>query len=281
MLELTLQFYAILSHKYLSLLLQFNAMSIFSENLRVLRNQKELSQQKLADALIITRAALSKYEEGKSEPPLVVLSRMAKYFHISIDVLIGVDLHKIPMEKLLKMEDNRLLFPITIDKQGRDNIEIVPLKAKAGYMQGYSDPEFVEQLPMMQLPFLSFGKYRAFPIEGDSMPPHGNGSFIVGKYIEQFADLKEGKTYIVLLRTEGVVYKRLFRKAKSSTTFIFRSDNPMYADFEVKSSEILELWEYACSYNMKEFPQADENHVVSMLGQIQRELQGIKGKMES
>ena len=93
-------------------------MSIFSENIRHLRGKKELSQQKLADNLTITRARLSKYEEGKSEPPLDVLKQISQYFHVSIDILISVNLKKIPLESLLKMEDNRILLPITVDKQG-------------------------------------------------------------------------------------------------------------------------------------------------------------------
>ena len=82
-------------------------MSIFSENLRHLRNKRELSQQQVADALIITRARLSKYEEGKSEPPLDILKRISQYYHVSIDILISVNVKKIPLENLLMMDDNQ------------------------------------------------------------------------------------------------------------------------------------------------------------------------------
>lgn len=76
------------------------------------------------------------------------------------------------------MEDNRILLPITIHKSGKDYIEILPQKAKAGYLSGYSDPEFIEKLQQMQLPFIRQGKHRAFPIEGDSMPPHREGPLL-------------------------------------------------------------------------------------------------------
>src|ERR1051326_4522540 len=128
-------------------------MSIFSENIRLLRGKKGYSQQKVADDLIITRARLSKYEEGKSEPPLDVLKRISQYFHVSIDILISVNLRKTSLDSLLKMDDNRILLPITVDKQGKDFIEIVPHKAKAGYLNGYRDPEFIESLQQMHLPF--------------------------------------------------------------------------------------------------------------------------------
>lgn len=257
---------------------KFIAMSIFSENLRLLRAEKQLSQQKLAEALFITRAALSKYEEGKSEPPLTTLSRMARFFHVSIDVLIGVDLHKVSIEKLLQLEDNRILLPITVDAQGKDNIEIVPLKAKAGYLQGYSDPEFIENLQQMRLPFLGSGKYRAFPIEGDSMPPHSDGALIIGRYTEQLSDIKDGKTYIILSKNDGIVYKRLFRKGKSNNTFIFYSDNTAYKPYEVNARDILEVWAYTCSVNTKEFnPNAPgAMDIQEMLLRLQAELLELK-----
>jgi transcriptional regulator with XRE-family HTH domain len=255
-------------------------MSIFSENIKLLRTQMGISQQKLADDLIITRVRFAKYEEGKSEPPFDILKSISKYFHVSIDILINVDLQKIPLDSLLKIEDNRLLLPIVIDKSGRDYIEILPYKAKAGYLTGYSDPEFIEKLQQMHLPFLTKGKFRAFPIEGDSMPPHNDKSFIVGKYIEKLADITDGRTYVVLSRNDGIVYKRIYRKPKRETIFMFHSDNVVYKPYEVKASDILEVWEHVCSFCTQEF-QPDDVSVVNvkdMFQQLRLEISALKGR---
>lgn len=253
-------------------------MSIFSENIKLLRTQAGISQQKLADELIITRVRFAKYEEGKSEPPFDILKRIANYFHVSIDILINVDLNKIPLDSMLKMEDNRLLLPITIDKSGRDYIEILPYKAKAGYLSGYSDPEFIEKLQQMQLPFLTKGKYRAFPIEGSSMPPHNDKSFVVGKYIEKLSDVKDGKTYVVLTRNDGIVYKRLYRKPKRETIFIFHSDNIVYQPYEVKANDMLEIWEHVCSFCTQEYQPDDLGvmNVKEMFQQLRLEINALK-----
>ncbi|MCC7030578.1 MAG: LexA family transcriptional regulator [Chitinophagaceae bacterium] len=252
-------------------------MSIFSENLRHLRNQKGYSQKKLAEELIITRVRLAKYEEGISEPPFDILKRLSAYFHVSIDILISVNLQKFPMDSLLKMEDNRILLPVTIDKTGRDYIEIIPHKAKAGYLSGYSDPEYVEKLQQMHLPFIRQGKHRAFPIEGDSMPPHKEGSFIVGRYIEKAADIKDGRTYVVLSRNEGIVYKRLFRKNKKEQSFMLHSDNSFYKPYEVKTGDLLEVWEHVCSFCTKEFEpdDLDTQSMKEMLQQIRKDIRKI------
>jgi transcriptional regulator with XRE-family HTH domain len=246
-------------HILLFLLVQIRPkykMSILADNLKVLRARKSFSQKQVADALIISRERLAKYEDGRSEPPIEILKRMAAYFHVSIDILVGIDMRKLDIEKLLTLDNNRILLPITVDRDGKDTIEIIPHKAKAGYLAGYSDPEYIENLQRISMPFLSKGKFRAFPIDGDSMPPHKEGSFIVGRYIENLNAIKNGKTYILITENDGIVYKRV---RKNGTGFILSSDNAVYKPYEVKASDIYEIWEYACSIATKEFDPDDMN----------------------
>jgi transcriptional regulator with XRE-family HTH domain len=244
-----------------------------SNNLRLLRSQKNYSQQQVADDLDITRVRLAKYEEGKTEPPLDLLKVLANYYHVSIDVMISVDLHRVPREELMKMESNRLLMPITVDSKGRDNVELVPHKARAGYLNSFADPEFIEGLPQIRLPLPNNGKYRCFPIEGDSMPPHKDGSFIVGKYVEKLKDIKDGTTFIIVSKEEGIVYKRVYKKNKN--TLELHSDNNVYEPYEIKAHDVLELWSFAASYCTKEHKPEDLNQesILDMFKQIRRDLQ--------
>ena len=65
-------------------------------------------------------------------------------------------------------------------------IELISKEASAGYLQGYSDTEYIANLPIMNLNFLPTGKYRAFPIKGDSMYPWvKDGDFVVAKYMDR------------------------------------------------------------------------------------------------
>lgn len=250
-------------------------MSLFSDNLKYLRGQRALTQGGVADELKITRARLHKYEDGTSQPPIELLRKISNYYHVSIDLLVSVDLRKIPMDDLLKLEDNRILLPITVDRQGENFIEIIPHKAKAGYASGYADPEFIESLQQVSLPFLKNGKFRAFPVEGDSMPPHKGGSFIVGRYVEKLGDVRDGKTYILLTRNDGIVYKRLNKNGRNLT---LQSDNSVYRPYEVKASEVLEIWEYACSIATEEFLPDDMGveNVKDMLREIRNDIAELK-----
>ena len=63
--------------------------------LRLIREKKNLNQQKVALDLNISREALSYYETGKREPSLSLLVSMSKYFNVSINYLItGIEFQK-------------------------------------------------------------------------------------------------------------------------------------------------------------------------------------------
>lgn len=229
-------------------------MSIFSDNLRYLRVKSGMTQQKIADELRIPRERYAKYE-GTTDPPLDCLQKISRYFHVSIDLLLSFDIRRVPYENLIQLEENRILLPITVDSDGENRIEIVGAKAQAGYLRGYGDPEFIESLQHISLPFLTHGKYRAFPVTGDSMPPHKEGSFVVGEYVERINEIIDGKTYILITKSNGMSYKRVFKKDKNS--LMAHSDNTIYEPYEVLYSDLIEIWRYSCSIATQEFEPDD------------------------
>ena len=91
------------------------------------------------------------------------------------------------------------------------------------------------------------------------MPPLKEGAILVGKYVESLSDVKDGRTYIVLTKNDGLVYKRLYRVNKKNNAFMFHSDNTVYKPYSVASSEILEVWSFVCSLNLGEFTPQDLN----------------------
>ncbi|MFC5873251.1 DNA-binding transcriptional regulator, XRE-family HTH domain [Chryseobacterium arachidis] len=227
-----------------------SALSILAHNITYLRMQiPKMSQQKFAAQLFITRDAYAKYENGKVNPPLDVLLAISKYYHISTDLLMTVDLRKYKLEEMLNLPDNRILLPIKTDATGENKIEIIPYKASMGYLAGYADPEYIEGLQTMSLPFLRNGKYRAFPVEGDSMPPYKDGTFIIGEYVESIEVLKVGKTHLLVTRT-GFTFKRIESVNLNSITV--KSDNSFYDNYEIPFSDVWEIWQYAGSFSKHE-----------------------------
>lgn len=58
-------------------------------NLKLLRCEKNISQQDLATELEISQQSINKYENHKIEPDIYMLMKMADYFETSIDYLVG------------------------------------------------------------------------------------------------------------------------------------------------------------------------------------------------
>jgi phage repressor protein C with HTH and peptisase S24 domain len=159
-------------------------------------------------------------------------------------------------------------------------VELVPLKASAGYTRGYADPDYIEKLPQMKLPFLPSGKHRAFPIKGDSMPPIREGSFVIAKFLEKFDEVKFGQTYIIVTKDDGLSYKRIMSFNKKEGAYELHSDNKIYQPFKVKASEILEIWEYTCCLNMNQYENDELNldSIMNMLKGLKVEISEIKKK---
>lgn len=251
-------------------------MSLFSDNIKHLRINLNLSQRIVAESINISRDRYAKYEDGVNEPSIDMLLSLSRYHQISIDILVSGDIRKISTTNLLKVGDNRILLPITVDKEDNNFIELITQKARAGYLGGYADPEFIENLQHISLPFLGQGKYRAFPVEGDSMPPHESGSFIVGRFVERISDIVMGKTYILLTKNEGIVYKRIDKYEKTYLTL--SSDNTFYTPYKVNALEILEIWEYECNIGRNDRLQSSipPETVQEMFLELRKEIRMIK-----
>lgn len=247
-------------------------MSKIARNIRHLRSLKNWSQTQLADELEISRARVGSYEEERCDPPIDILIKISNLFHIAIDALVKCDLSTIDPASLIKLEQNRILFPIVVDKNNNDQVEVIPVKASAGYLNGYADPEYIEKLPLINLPFQISGKMRAFPIKGDSMPPLTDGCFVIGKYVDSLKEIRDGSTYILITKDDGIVYKRVYKKGN---TLELHSDNTNYQPYEVQIEEVLEIWEFICNMNISD-KKPEEPNMESMM----QMLKGMKKDME-
>jgi len=153
---------------------------------------------------------------------------------------------------------------------------MVPIKAKAGYLGGYGDPEFISTLPIFSLPNLpSDKKYRMFQTEGDSMLPIPDGAYIIGSYLLDWK-FKNETPCVVVTGNEGISFKMVSFNAEEKN-FSLRSLNQLYSTYEVRSEEVQELWKFEAFMSM-EFPA--ETLTLQQIGigiaEINRKLDGMK-----
>jgi len=240
-----------------------------------------LSQEQVAKIAAVSRATYGGYETGKSEPLAGVLKRLADFFQTSIDNLmtadVGAPLFQQADKKPLLQDDRIRVLAITVGENERENIEFVPAHAIAGYSVSFQDPEFVAELQHFSLPKHTYGTYRAFEIKGESMPPIDDGYIVIGKYLEDWLDLKSGSRYILISKEYGVVFKRVLNEARQGYLTLL-SDNPSFRPFKVQISEILEVWEMVSYIAFPKDAMSYDNLVFDKLFAIEQKLDALASR---
>jgi transcriptional regulator with XRE-family HTH domain len=248
-------------------------MSTAGKNLKYLRRLRGWTQEEFANRLHIKRSLLGAYEEERAEPRIDVLETVGEIFKLTLDELLLKDLSDNKGNYLAKRRAQKMAA-------GTNEIQFVPVKAAAGYLAGYSDPEYIDELNTFTLPMLSPGQYRAFEIVGDSMLPTPSGSVIVGEKVEDLEDVKSNQTYIVVSRNEGIVYKRVMKNTRLKNKLTMISDNPAYQPYNVSSEDIMEVWKAQMVISRANVQQRwDVNQLAGMVGNLQEQVNTLRKKL--
>jgi transcriptional regulator with XRE-family HTH domain len=251
-------------------------MSLAGKNLKYLRKQRGWTQEEFALKLGVKRSLVGAYEEERADPRLEVLEHVAELFKLTLDDLLLRDVSNLGGNYLARRRQQKMM--ISAD---RNLIHFVPVKAAAGYLAGYADSEFIDELNTFTLPMLSGGNYRAFEIIGDSMLPTPSGSIIVGEKVEGGAEeVKNNQAYIVVSRNEGIVYKRIVRNNKVKNKYTLVSDNPQFQPYQVNVEDVLELWQAKTVISKVTQQQRwDIDSLSSLVNNLQNQVTTLKRKL--
>jgi transcriptional regulator with XRE-family HTH domain len=248
-------------------------MSTAGKNLKYLRKLRGWTQEEFATKIQIKRSLLGAYEEERAEPRIDVLEIVGELFKLTLDELLLKDLAETKGSYLAKRRAQKLAA-------GTNEIQFVPVKAAAGYLAGYADPEFIDELNTFTLPMLAPGQYRAFEIVGDSMLPTPSGSIIVGEKVEDINDVKNSFTYIVVSRNEGIVYKRVMKNNRTKNKYTLVSDNPTYQPYQVNGEDIIEVWKAMMIIGRANAqPHWNVNQLANVVNTLQEQVSYLKKKI--
>lgn len=264
----------------------------FSSNIKFLRNHKKRTQDDVAKSLGMKRSTLSGYENEVAQPNLDALSAFSRYFNVAIDTLIRIDLTKLSesqLSDLLHGNDvyikgsNLRVLATTVNNDDNENIEVVSEKAKAGYANGYADPEFIRQLPVFQLPFLSSNrKYRTFQIKGDSMLPIPDSSWVTGEFVQDWNTIISGHAYIVFTVDDGIVFKIAENLIESEGMLRLYSLNPLYQPYDVQLTEVKEVWRFV-HYISAELPDPvlPKDELLKTVAGLKQDVEKLKSRTKN
>lgn len=230
----------------------------------------------------VNEANIRNYING-TEPKFSILEKIAKKFEISFEwLLLGIE-PMIPIKDIVKISNSRVSYEnkipqvITIDAHNTDNIVLVPGKLKAGYLEGYNDPEFIKTLPAYRMPGLNNGVFRMFEMEGDSMfPTIPNKSYVVGQFVDNWlTGIKDNQVYAVISNeVKDGLLKRCLNRIDKYNNLICKSDNRReYPTQNIDPASIKEIWEVKLHLN---FNLPDPADIYDRMNDIEAESQQIK-----
>ena len=266
-------------------------MSYAGKNLKYIRKQREWTQEEMANQLQIKRSLVGAYEEERAEPRLEVMETICAKFSISLEEFLFQDLALLNAQMAQDNGSNDSYMERRRALKSDKSISLasmvtfVPVKAAAGYLAGYADPEFLDELNTFTLPMLAPGDYRAFEIIGDSMLPTPSGSVIVGEKVGSFKEVKNSNTYIVVSNADGVVYKRIITNDDRSNNgkedkLTLLSDNPLYEPYQVNATDIVEIWKAVyIIHKAGAQPMWNVDQLAGVVNNLQDQITSLKKKL--
>lgn len=248
-------------------------MSIANKNIKYLRKQRGWTQEEFAQKLRIKRSLVGAYEEERADPRIDVLEIVCDIFKLTLDDILRKDLSETKADYLAKRRALKM-------SSGPAEITFVPVKAAAGYLAGYADQDFIDELNTFTLPMLSGGDYRAFEIIGDSMLPTPSGSIIVGEKVESIDSIKNNTACVVVSRNEGVVYKRVMKNGRTKNKLTMISDNPSFHPYTLNAEDVLEMWQAQMVISkVKAQDRWDMHQLTNVVTELQDQVNSLKKKL--
>ncbi|MFT4031881.1 MAG: helix-turn-helix transcriptional regulator [Siphonobacter sp.] len=142
------------------------------------------------------------------------------------------------------------------------------------YITKYRQPEFLQQLLQFQWPEARKGTFRAFEVGNDFTFP---GAIVVGEQVVDWFLLKDARHYLVITKTQGVLYRRVYNQLKIKNVLLLSSDQATTPTLELSAKDILELWLVRGFYSTQlPEPPVSVERVKAIVEELRLELDRVK-----
>ncbi|PQJ23029.1 helix-turn-helix domain-containing protein [Tenacibaculum sp. SG-28] len=248
-------------------------MSFFGKNIKKIRGVKGLSQQAFAELFDLKRATLGAYEEGRSEPKIDTIIKIANYFSTSIDDLLTSEL---TVNALLQFKDDLTLHADAFHKVEMSSIPLLQGDAIGEYPNLYNNISYIEDLPQIQFPLASSQKFRAYTISNLEMTANDKGLYpgdiVIGEQVllKDIVSIPEG-TVVLILVHDKLMVRHL--QVKEDMVFL-KAAHKNIAPYKFSLNEVKEVWKicYTILFRLPEFG----NPLEEKLNYLEREFRRFK-----
>lgn len=174
-------------------------MSFFGRNIKKIRGVKKMSQQAFASLFSLKRATLGAYEEGRSEPRIDTIIKVANHFSISIDDLLKKE---ITVNQLLRFDEGITTDANQVVRATFTEVPLVNAINQKVFIDGFKSSQTYATLPKIKIPVAHSDDLLAFTVQDLCMVSNGEGLFpndiVIGKNLVP-EHLTDGDVVIVLV----------------------------------------------------------------------------------
>ncbi len=216
---------------------------MFGKNIKKIRSVKGLSQQAFADLFGLKRGTLAAYEEGRSNPRLETVIKIASHFSIEMDELLKTEL---TVNRLLQFNDSITIDSEHLPIQAFVNIPCVIEQLESDFVHQAAGPAICQRLPKLQLPLPESKGYLGYTVHSVEMMLSGGGGFlpkdvVIAKKVEplRWQNIPAGSPVLVLTSQQLIFRKFLFTQDTLQLDGATEGLEPIMVYF----SDIVHLWE--------------------------------------
>lgn len=159
-----------------------------------------------------------------------------------------------------------------VDFQG--DIRVVSKTSADAYLQNTKSDALIKSLSTLRIPNLPEGNYRAFEGGEDFPLP---GSLLVGSFLTNTDEIKDGNHYILIHPLRGILYRRIYNQVKTKGLLLLTSDLFNIGSQEIPVREFVEIWEVRAfvGYQTPPVPPSTDR-LKKLVGELQQELDGYR-----
>jgi len=252
-------------------------MSHFGRNIKKIRTVKNLTQQNFADLFNLKRATLGAYEEGRSEPKIENIIKVANYFSISIDDLLTRDL---TVNELLKFKGDITTGTSKLTQEYFTDVPCITERNYSDYILNHDSQSFVNEMPFLRLPIKDDRPVRGYTINNLEMTSHNKGLFpndvVVGHQhpLNKIKAIIDG-TLVLVLTEQKLILRRMYILKNEVA---LKADHPNIDDTIIDQKSVKELWIIKYAF-LNRIPNI-KNNLEDQLSMLSQELDKINQKLD-
>lgn len=235
---------------------------MFGKNLKKIRSVHGLSQEEFASLFDLKRGTLGAYEEGRSNPKLETVIKIANHFSIGLENLL---ISELTVNKLLKFNERLATQADTLTPLEFEGIPCIMPRDKERFINNFSSGFDMNNLSLVKLPYIKNAGRMAFTVDDLTMTG-GNVEFFpkdiaIGLCVDVSAI---ADTSLVVALTKNELLLRKFYKDGSAYKLI--ADHHGVEDLILESKELVSIWkiEYVFNYNLQAKQEVLENRLATI-----------------